>query len=180
MPNSDFDFQSLLDAIQRQESSYNRDDPTAPTKQLPLVNPVSGARGQMQAKPSSAIEPGYAEFGAQSVFDVAEGLFPDKQFERTDQAARDLLDIPEVNRAWAENYMMAMLERFDGNVDQAVGAYNAGPKRMLDADRKYENLPDQTQEYINNVRQYYNQSTGNNYGITVAPRPPSRPKGLLE
>jgi len=176
MPNYDFDFQSLLDAIQRQESSYNRDDPTAPTKQLPLVNPDSGARGQMQVKPSSAIKPGYAEFGAQSVFDVAEGLFPDKQFERTDQAARDLLDIPEVNRAWAENYMMAMLERFDGNVDQAVGAYNAGPGRMLNADRKYENLPEQTQEYINNVRQYYNQSTGDNYGITVAPRPQGRPQ----
>jgi len=177
MPNYDFDFQSLLDAIQRQESSYNRDDPTAPTKQLPLVNPDSGARGQMQAKPSSAIEPGY---GAKSVFEIAESVFPGKKFDRTDQAARDLLDIPEVNRAWAENYMMAMLERFDGNVDQAVGAYNAGPKRMLDADRKYENLPSQAQEYINNVRQYYNQSTGDNYGITVAPRPPSRPKGLLD
>ena len=169
----DLNFQSLLDAIQRQESSYNRDDPSSPTKQLPLVNPDSGARGQMQAKPESAMKPGYEEFGARNVFDVAEGVFPGKKFARSEQSAMELLDIPEVNRAWAEDYMTALIKRFDGNIDQAVGAYNAGPGTMLNADRKYQNLPEETQTYIDNVRQYYNQDTGENYGITVSPRPPA-------
>jgi len=183
----DLNFQSLLDAIQRQESSVNRDDPSETTKPLPLVNPKSGARGQMQVVPGAAMKPGYAAQGARDVFDIAEEMFGQK-FERNEQTAKDLLDIPEVNRAYAETYMRAMIERFGGDIDKAVGAYNAGPVRMLNADGKYYNLPPETQNYIGNVRQYYNQATGDNYGITVSPtprmrpgsvRPKARPGGLL-
>ena len=60
----DYDFKSLLDAIQRQESSRNRDDRNEVTKPLPLVNPKSGARGQMQVVPGAAMDPGYAAQGA--------------------------------------------------------------------------------------------------------------------
>lgn len=183
----DYDFKSLLDAIRRQESSRNRDDPNETTKPLPLVNPESGARGPMQVVPKAAMDPGYAAQGAKDVFDIAEDLFGEK-FERDEATAKELLDIPEVNRAYADAYMRAMIERFDGDIDKAVGAYNAGPGRMLDADGKYYNLPAETQQYIDNVRQYYNQSTGDNYGITVSPtprmrpgsvRPQARPAGLL-
>lgn len=176
MPN--YDFKSLLDAIQRQESSVNRDDRNEVTKPLPLVNPKSGARGQMQVVPSAAMDPGYSAQGAKDVFDIAEEIFGQK-FERNEKTAKDLLDIPEVNRAYAETYMRAMIERFGGDIDKAVGAYNAGPGRMLDADGKYDNLPTETQDYVNNVRQYYNQATGDNYGITLSPRPRMRPRGLL-
>ena len=62
---------SLLDAIRRQESSVNRDDPNETTKPLPLVNPESGARGPMQVVPKAAMKPGYEEYGAKSVFDIA-------------------------------------------------------------------------------------------------------------
>jgi len=187
MPDNELNFKSLLDAIRRQESSVNRDDPNETTKPLPLVNPKSGARGPMQVVPNAAMEPGYEEYGAKSVFDIAEGMFGQK-FDRSEQSAKDLLDIPEVNRAYAEAYMRAMIKRFDGDIDKAVGAYNAGPGRMLEADGKHYNLPEETQDYIGNVRQYYNQSTGDNYGITVSPtprlrpgsvKPKMRPKGLL-
>ena len=57
MPDNDLNFMSLLDAIRRQESSVNRDDPNETTKPLPLVNPESGARGPMQVVPKAAMKP---------------------------------------------------------------------------------------------------------------------------
>tara|TARA_R110000868_G_scaffold321033_1_gene582116 strand:+ start:468 stop:1061 length:594 start_codon:yes stop_codon:yes gene_type:complete len=173
----ELNFKSLLDSVRRQESSTDRYH-DGPTKDLPIVNPRSGARGPYQVVPGPAMEPGYGEFGAKSVFDIAEGLFPGKKFDRTEQSARDLLDIPEVNEAYASTYLQAMIDRFDGNVDQALSAYNYGPPATLNADRKYQNVPPETQRYIDNIRQFYNQATGGgNYGITMSPRPQMRPKG---
>lgn len=176
----DLDFKSLLDAIQRQESSRNRDH-NGPTKDLSdLVNPKSGARGIMQIKPDTAMKPGYERSGASNIFDVAEemGFGP---FDRTEDVAKELLDTPEINREFANRYMTAMLAEFDGNVDQAVAAYTAGVGAVKSGGAKYENLPyNDDRTYVSNVRQYYNQATGDTYPLTMSPRPRMRPRGLLD
>ena len=177
----DYDFKSLLDAIQRQESSRNRDDPNAPTEDLDkLVNPKSGARGIMQVKPATAMKPGYERSGASNIFDVAEemGFGP---FDRTEDVAKELLDTPEVSREFASRYLAAMLVEMGGNVDQGVAAYTAGPGAVKSGGAKYENLPhNDDRTYVSNVRQYYNQATGDTYPLTMSPRPRMRPRGLLD
>ena len=177
----DLDFKSLLDAIQRQESSRNRDDPNAPTEDLDkLVHPRSGARGIMQIKPDTAMKPGYERSGASNIFDVAEemGFGP---FDRTEGVAKELLDTPEISREFASRYLAAMLVEMGGNVDQAVAAYTAGSGAVKSGGAKYENLPhDDDRTYVSNVRQYYNQATGDTYPLTMSPRPRMRPRGLLD
>ena len=181
MPNYDFDFKSLLDAIQRQESSRNRDDPNAPTEDLDkLVHPRSGARGIMQIKPSTAMKPGYERSGASNIFEVAEEM-GFGAFDRTEEAAKQLLDTPEISREFASRYFAAMLAEMGGKVDQAVAAYTAGPVAVKSGGGKYENLPhNDDRTYVSNVRQYYNQATGDTYPLTMSPRPRARPKGLLK
>ena len=180
MPDNELNFMSLLDAIQRQESSRNRDH-NEPTRDLSdLVNPKSGARGIMQVKPRTAMKPGYERSGASNIFDVAEEMGFGR-FERTEEAAKALLDTPEINREFANRYMTAMLAEFDGNVDQAVAAYTAGVGAVKSGGAKYENLPyEDDRTYVSNVRQYYTQATGDTYPVTMSPRPRMRPRGLLD
>tara|TARA_R110001632_G_scaffold158195_1_gene276305 strand:+ start:218 stop:751 length:534 start_codon:yes stop_codon:yes gene_type:complete len=175
---ADLNFKSLLDAIQRQESSR---DPVhdGPTRDLnDLVSPT-GARGVMQVKIPTAMKPGYEKSGAKNIFDVAKEM-GFGTFDQTEEAAIELLDTPEINKEFASRYMEALLVEFDGNVDQAVAAYTAGVGAVKRGGRKYDNLPhNDDRKYVDSVRQYYNQSTGDNYPVTMSPRPQMRPKGLL-
>ena len=51
-------------------------------------------------------------------------------------------------------YLRQMLDRYGGNLDQALAAYNWGPSRM---DRSPASLPDETRMYIQRVRQFRHQ-----------------------
>ena len=173
------DFQSLLAAIQRQESSR---DPVhdGPTDDLNKLVSPTGARGVMQVEVPTAMKPGYERSGAQNIFEVAKEM-GFGTFDQTEEAAIELLDTPEINKEFASRYLEALLVEFDGNVDQAVAAYTAGPGAVKRGDRKYDNLPhNDDRKYVDSVRQYYNQSAGDNYPVTMSPRPQGRPKGLLD
>jgi len=64
-----------------------------------------GALGLSQVMPKTAAKPGY-------------GVTP---------LASDLMTDPEENLRFGAEYMRAMLDKFDGNYELALSAYNAGP-----------------------------------------------------
>ena len=171
------DIMALTDAVQRRESSS---DPLfdAPSKSTAdLVNPRSGARGIMQVKPDTAMDPGY---GVPSIFQFARDMGFDVQDEDTATAKR-LLDMPDVNRAFGARYLSAMLDRF-GDVETALVAYNQGPgyaNRMEGTGIK-DDLKDEARDYITQIGHYYQEKTGERFPMTFSPRPKLRPKGLLD
>src|SRR5690606_12311288 len=78
--------------------------------------------------------------------------------------APDLLADPELNVRLGTAYLSSMLRRFDGNVVDALVAYNAGPSRVQqwrqrpeyrDPDVFIEHIPFQeTRGYVKIVQQY--------------------------
>ena len=109
-----------------------------------------GAVGLMQVLPSTAMNPG---FGLPNVFDFAQQM--GTQVGRRNEAeAKRLLADPTVGAAYGQRYMDAMLQRYNGNLEYALAAYNAGPRRIdkwLAAGADFNKLPKETREYIPKV-----------------------------
>ena len=92
-----------------------------------------GAEGAYQIMPSTAAQPGF-------------GVSP-MEGSRFD---------PEASRSFAREYLQAMIDRYDGDIEAALIAYNAGAgnaDKFISAGRDYEVLPlaMQTQPYVNRV-----------------------------
>ena len=92
-----------------------------------------GAEGAYQIMPSTAAQPGF-------------GVSP-MEGSRFD---------PEASRSFAREYLQAMIDRYDGDIEAALIAYNAGAgnaDKFIAAGRDYEVLPlaMQTQPYVNRV-----------------------------
>lgn len=109
-----------------------------------------GAVGLMQVLPPTAMNPG---FGLPNVFDFAQQM--GTQVGRRNEAeAKRLLADPAVGAAYGQRYMGAMLQRYNGNLEYALAAYNAGPRRVdnwLAAGADFNKLPKETREYIPRV-----------------------------
>jgi len=109
-----------------------------------------GAVGLMQVLPSTAMDPGY---GLPNVFDFAQQM--GTQVGRRNEAeAKRLLADPDVGAAYGQRYMDAMLQRYNGNLEHALAAYNAGPRRIdnwLAAGADFTKLPKETRGYIPKV-----------------------------
>lgn len=104
----------------------------------PTVSSSKGAQGLMQLIPSTA-----KLVGCKNSFD------------------------PRQNILGGANYLRMMLNRFDGRVDFALAAYNAGPGNV----EKYKGIPPfrETQNYVRKVKHYYKQySSGSSQGQLVA------------
>jgi soluble lytic murein transglycosylase-like protein len=64
---------------------------------------------------------------------------------------------PEQNVMAGTRFLKDMLNRYNGNLDSALAAYNWGPGNV---DRKgTSSLPHETREYLAKVKTYYNQYT---------------------
>ena len=66
---------------------------------------------------------------------------------------RDAYD-PQQNILGGAKYISQQLERFDGNIEYALAAYNAGPNRV----QEYGGIPpyEETQNYVKKVMELYN------------------------
>jgi hypothetical protein len=93
----------------------------------------AGAEGAYQIMPATAADPGF-------------GVSP-MEGDRFD---------PKASRAFARQYLQAMLDRYDGDVEAALIAYNAGAgnaDKFMAAGRDYDVLPQtmQTQPYVSKI-----------------------------
>ena len=107
----------------------------------------AGALGISQSLVSTAADPG---FGAKSIFELADeaGIAYNTKDET---AARNLLADKDLNEAFGKGYMNALLERYDGDEEKALIAYNygAGNADKYNGDRS--TLPEETQGYLKNI-----------------------------
>ena len=93
----------------------------------------AGAEGAYQIMPSTAEQPGFG--------------VPPMEGSRFD---------PEASRKFARQYLQAMIDRYDGDVEAALIAYNAGAgnaDKFVAAGRDYDVLPQtmQTQPYVGKI-----------------------------
>lgn len=137
----DYQLQARLmtDAVIKQESNGN---PNA-------VSPV-GATGIMQIMPATAADPGY---GVRNIFQVATdmGVPFDRNASNATAEADRLMRNPAVNEAMGTEYLETMLERYNGDVNRALAAYNWGPGKADDWDGDLASLPEETRGYIRNI-----------------------------
>jgi len=123
--------ESLFHPIIIQAADRHRIDPAlikaiilAESEYNPRAISKKGARGLMQLMPRTA-----SELGVKDAFD------------------------PELNIDAGVKYFKQLLDRFDGNIELALAAYNAGSKKV----RKYRGVPPfkETKHYIKKVFNYY-------------------------
>lgn len=93
-----------------------------------LLTSPKGAQGEMQVMPGTARDPGF-------------GVAP----------ARD--DSPEELARVGRDYLAAMQQRYQGDTDKALAAYNAGPGAVDEAMAKHgaewlKHMPAETREYV--------------------------------
>lgn len=141
--NSDVTVSDSLWARQiKQESGGNQTDADGNTLESP-----KGALGISQSLVTTAADPG---FNAKSIFDLADeaGI---SYTTRDENTARALLGNKDLNEAFGKGYMNAMLERYDGNEEKALIAYNFGPDNADKYNGDRSSLPEETQTYLKNI-----------------------------
>lgn len=123
--NEDPDFLDLVERVERQESGGQHFRGDAP------IESSAGAIGAMQVMPETAPEAARLA-----------GLPWDENAYYND---------PSYNRLIGIAYLAEMLRRFDGDVNLALAAYNAGPGAAESYARGERGLPDETDKYIRSI-----------------------------
>lgn len=76
------------------------------------------------------------------------------------EVSPEMLFDPEVNIRIGLSYMKSLLERFDENLDLSLAAYNAGPRRVVEAGYDIPAIGE-TQEYVKKVKEAMRQGMTN-------------------
>lgn len=127
-----------------------------------MLTSPKGAKGEMQVMDATNSDPGY-------------GVTPAKD------------NSPDERARVGRDYLKAMIKEFDGNVPQALAAYNAGPGRVkqaideaskeaktgafrsgVPADLWFQKLPDETKAYVTNISRKYADGDGSPQMPTLA------------
>ena len=161
----------LIRAIIDQESDFRPD-----------AISEDGAIGLMQVLPQYAGEYGY---GVQSLFDMAEAEGFDVGSGSPADAASLLRD-PVLNERMGTEIFTTLLSRYDGNLQDALTAYNMGAPaydEFLASGGDRALLDDEAQNYYPGVMANYERMYGQTLPETLPPQmrmmPMQRPLGLL-
>jgi hypothetical protein len=76
------------------------------------------------------------------------------------EVSPEMLFDPEVNIRIGLSYMKSLLKRFDENLDLSLAAYNAGPRRVVEAGYDIPAIGE-TQEYVKKVKEAMRQGVTN-------------------
>lgn len=141
-----------------------------------------GAVGLLGIMPEDAMQ-GFRR-GVPTVWDVASGI----GFEPVDRSKRSaiaLLKDPEVNIGIAAPYLVELMNKYGGDTQDVLTAYNAGPEKYdlsgldpsrLDKAEQKTYAKDVAKDYFD----IFGTELPENLGVLSTPRPKSRPKGLLQ
>ena len=171
MPNGMLTLNKLIKAIGQRESSGNFDAVSD-----------GGAVGLLGIMPEDAMQ-GFRR-NVPTVWDVASeiGFEP---VDKSKQSAISLLKDPEVNMGIAVPYLVELMNKYGGDTQDVLTAYNAGPDKYdrsgldpskLDKPEQKTYAKDVAKDYFD----IFGEELPENLGVLVSPRPKSRPKGLLQ
>ena len=134
--------EDLWSRVKTQESGNSQTNASGATMESP-----KGALGIAQVMPTTAMDPG---FDLPNVFEVARNNGIPVGVETPDEAAR-LLAIESVNEQFGKSYFDTMAERYAGDEQKQLIAYNAGPDVADRFNGDVSTLPKETQGYLQNI-----------------------------
>ncbi|WP_391208161.1 lytic transglycosylase domain-containing protein [Psychrobacillus sp. L4] len=147
-PNSSFQNESLISALSSytstSSSSSNYDD----------IIQRAAAKFNIPEKLISSVIKQESDFDASAVSTSgASGLMQLMPGTAKYLGVNNLFD-PEENIMGGAKYLSQMLNQFNGNVETALAAYNAGPGAV----KKHDGIPPykETQNYVHKVMNYFN------------------------
>jgi soluble lytic murein transglycosylase len=132
----------LWSRVKTQESGNSQTNASGATMESP-----KGALGIAQVMPTTAMDPG---FDLPNIFEVARNNGIPVGVETPDEAAR-LLAIESVNEQFGKSYFDTMAERYAGDEQKQLIAYNAGPDVADRFNGDVSTLPKETQGYLQNI-----------------------------
>ena len=139
-------------------SSTNRPSATAPQGNSGLESIITKAAGRygVEAGLIKAVIKAESGFNPNAVSHAgAQGLMQLMPGTARSLGVNDSFD-PEQNVMGGTRFLRDLLKRYNGNLDSALAAYNWGPGNV---DRKPEQLPRETRDYLVRVKQLYNSYT---------------------
>jgi soluble lytic murein transglycosylase-like protein len=171
LPNDILTLDNLIKAIGQRESSGRFDAVSD-----------GGAVGWLGIMPEDAMR-GFRR-GVPTVWEVASEL-GFEPVDRSKESAIALLKDPEVNMGVAAPYLQELMNKYQGNTQDVLTAYNAGPDKYDRSGLDPSRLDKAEQKtYAEDVAKDYFDIFGTalpeNLGVLSSPRPKSRPKGLLQ
>ena len=169
-PNSDF--QKILDVAESSEtpnysnpltekifsSSYNNSPKTSQNTQIDSLIETYAAKHNMDSDFIKAVIKQESGFRPEATSHCgAMGLMQLMPETASSMGVRDAFD-PEQNIMGGTKYLKGLLDRFGGNKELALAAYNAGPGAV----QRYGGIPpyNETQNYVRSVLSHYNAYKG--------------------
>lgn len=143
----------LMEALYQRESGG---DPLAIGKQ--------GEIGIAQAFPSTAMQPGLSKYGMENIYDISNRInkgLGSSLGASSPKSAKELLKNKEIGKAFGREYFLSLLEKYKGDKEKALAAYNFG---FGNVDRG-EEIPSSTQEYISTILENAGMNTSENKSI---------------
>lgn len=70
----------------------------------------------------------------------------DRQY--SDSELKQILRQPGMSQQFGEAYLQLLIQRYDGNVELALAAYNGGPSRLDEVGRDISKMPAETRNYV--------------------------------